>query len=259
MQNLIDLTGKVALVTGAGSGIGRATAVALATQGAAVALNYHRNEAGAAAAQQEIINAGGAAGGRAIIVQADVTKAADVRALVERTVAELGPVDILVNNAGSLVERLRLLELTEERWDDVINLNLKSAFLCAQAVAASMIERKTGAIINVTSIAGRNGGALGSIHYSTAKGGMITFTKGLAKELAPHGIRVNAVSPGVIATPFHEQFSTPEGMKNYAAAIPLGRVGQPVEVAQTIAYLASNAASFLCGETIEINGGMLME
>ncbi len=255
MQNLINLTGKVALVTGAGSGIGRATAVALAAQGAAVALNYHRNEAGAAAAQQEII----AAGGRAIIVQADVTKAADVRALVERTVAEFGPVDILVNNAGSLVERLRLLELTEERWDEVINLNLKSAFLCAQAVAAAMMERKTGAIINVTSIAGRNGGALGSIHYSTAKGGMITFTKGLAKELAPHGIRVNAVSPGVIATPFHEQFSTPEAMKNYAAAIPLGRVGQPVEVAQTIAYLASDAASFLCGETIEINGGMLME
>lgn len=219
-----------------------------------VALNYHRHEAGAAAAAEKI----NAAGGRAIIVQADVTKAADVRTLIERTVAEFGPVDILVNNAGSLVERLRLLELTEERWDEVINLNLKSAFLCAQAVAAAMIERRTGAIINVTSIAGRNGGALGSIHYSTAKGGVIALTKGLAKELAPHGVRVNAVSPGVIATPFHEQFSTPEAMKNYAAAIPLGRVGQPVEVAQTIAYLASEATSFLCGETIEINGGMLM-
>jgi 3-oxoacyl-[acyl-carrier protein] reductase len=155
--------------------------LALAEQGAAVAINYHRNEAGAESAKQQII----AAGGRAIALQADVTKPADVRRIVEETVAAFGPIDILVNNAGSLVERLRLLELTEARWDEVINLNLKSAFLCAQAVAASMIERKAGVIINVTSIAGRNGGALGSIHYSTAKGGMITLTKGLAKELAP--------------------------------------------------------------------------
>src|SRR5207253_6366211 len=147
-----------------------------------------------------------------------------------RAVAELGPVNILVNNAGSLVERLKILELAEERWDEVINLNLKSAFLCSQAVAASMMERKNGAIINVSSIAGRTGGALGSIHYSTAKGGLITFTKGLAKELAPLGIRVNAVSPGVIDTRYHEQFSTPEMMKGYVSGIPLGRVGTPVEV-----------------------------
>ncbi|MCG3159361.1 MAG: 3-oxoacyl-[acyl-carrier-protein] reductase [Acidobacteria bacterium] len=255
MRNYFDLSGKVALVTGAGSGIGKATAIALAEAGAAVAINYHRNEAGATDAKQTIINAGG----RALTIQADVTKSADVARMVAETVAAFGPVDILVNNAGSLVERLRLLELTEERWDEVINLNLKSAFLCAQAVAASMIERKSGAIINVTSIAGRNGGALGSIHYSTAKGGMITMTKGLAKELAPSGVRVNAVSPGVIDTPFHEQFSTPEAMKNFANIIPLGRVGKSEEVARTIVYLASEAASFLIGETIEVNGGMLME
>ena len=255
MNNSFDLTGKVALVTGAGSGIGKATAIALAEAGAAVAINYHRNEAGAESAKQQIL----AAGGRAITIQADVTKSADVRAMVEKTVAEFGPVDILVNNAGSLVERLRLLELTEEKWDAVIDLNLKSAFLCSQAVAASMIERRTGAIINVTSIAGRNGGALGSIHYSTAKGGMITLTKGLAKELALHGIRVNAVSPGVIDTPFHEQFSTPEAMKNFTNIIPLGRVGRSDEVAQTVVYLASEAASFVIGENIEVNGGMLMD
>src|SRR3989440_7044300 len=185
-------------------------------------------------------------------------QAGDVESLVERTVTELGPIDILVNNAGSLVERLRILELTEERWDEVIDLNLKTAFLCCRAVAASMMERKTGAIINVSSIAGRNGGALGSIHYSTAKGGLITFTKGLAKELAPFGVRVNAVSPGVIDTPYHEQFSTPEAMKAYVGGIPLGRVGTPAEVAKVIAFLASDAGSYLCGETIEINGGMLM-
>jgi NAD(P)-dependent dehydrogenase (short-subunit alcohol dehydrogenase family) len=255
MKNYLDLSGKVALVTGAGSGIGRATAVALAGAGAAVAVNYHRNEAGAEEAKQEIVSAGG----RAITVHADVTIAADVRRMVDEAVAAFGPIDILVNNAGSLVERLRLLELTEARWDEVIDLNLKSAFLCAQAVAASMIQRGSGVIINVASIAGRNGGGPGAIHYATAKGGMITMTKGMAKELAPHGVRVNAVSPGVIATPFHEQFSTPETIRNFVNSIPLGRVGTSEEVARTILFLASEASSYLIGETIEVNGGMLME
>ncbi len=254
MGKHLDLSGKVALVTGASSGIGRATAVALAGCGASVAVNFHRNESGAEATRAEIVKAGG----RATVIQADVMRGADVRALVARAVEELGPVDILVNNAGSLVERLKILELTEERWDEVIDLNLKSAFLCSQAVAASMMERKTGAIVNVSSIAGRNGGALGSIHYSTAKGGLITLTKGFAKELAPYGVRVNAVSPGVIDTPYHERFSTPEAMKAYVGGIPLGRVGTPEEVASVIAFLASDAASYLSGETIEINGGMLM-
>lgn len=255
MKKFLDLSAKVALVTGAGSGIGRATAVALAEAGAAVAVNYHRNEAGAEEAKQEIVSAGG----RAITVHADVTIAAGVRRMVDEAVAEFGPIDILVNNAGSLVERLRLLELTEARWDEVIDLNLKSAFLCAQAVAASMIQRGSGVIVNVASIAGRNGGGPGAIHYATAKGGMITMTKGLAKELAPHGVRVNAVSPGVIATPFHEQFSTPEVIRNFVNNIPLGRVGAPEEIAKTILFLASEASSYLIGETIEVNGGMLMD
>jgi 3-oxoacyl-[acyl-carrier protein] reductase len=249
------LTGKVALVTGASSGIGRATAKMLAARGARVAVNFHRNKKGAEGTRDEIV----AAGGTAIVVQADVKKATEVDALVKRTQDELGPIDILVNNAGSLIERLRILELTEERWDEVMDLNLKSAFLCCRAVATSMIERKSGAIINVSSIAGRNGGALGSIHYSTAKGGIITFTKGLAKELAPFGVRVNAVSPGVIDTHYHEQFSTPEMIKGYVAGIPLGRVGNPEEVAAVICFLASSASSYLAGETIEINGGMFMD
>lgn len=255
MGNSFELNGKVALVTGASSGIGRATAEALAANGARVVINFHRNEAGAQAARSQITGAGGSA----MVVQADVTKASEVQSLVEQSVAEFGPIDILVNNAGSLVERLKILELTEERWDEVIDLNLKSAFLCCKAVAGSMIERKTGSIINVSSIAGRNGGALGSIHYSTAKGGLITFTKGLAKELAPFGVRVNAISPGVIDTPYHEQFSSPEMMKTYAGMIPLGRVGTPPEVASVVCFLASDAANYLAGETIEINGGMFMD
>ena len=255
MNNYIDLTGKVAIITGAASGIGRATAITLAESGAAVTINYRRNENDAELLRKQILSTGG----RAITVQADVTRASDVAALIKRATEEFGPVDVLVNNAGSLIERLRILELTEERWDEVMDLNLKSAFLCSKAVVPAMIERKAGAIINLSSIAGRNGGALGSIHYSTAKGGLITFTKGLAKELAPFGVRVNAVSPGVIDTPYHEQFSSPEMMKNYVNAIPLGRVGKPGEVAKVIAFLASDAASYLAGETIEINGGMFMD
>ena len=255
MNDPSSLSGKVALVTGASSGIGRATAEALARRGAAVAINYHRNADGAEEARKAIA----AGDGRAVTVQADVSRADGVQALVARVTRELGPVDILVNNAGSLVERLKILELTEARWDEVIDLNLKSAFLCSQAVAGPMMQRKSGAIVNVSSVAGRNGGALGSIHYSTAKGGLITFTKGLAKELAPHNVRVNAVSPGVIQTRFHEQFSTPEVMRAYSKAIPLGRVGTPAEVADVVCFLASDAASFLVGETVEINGGMLME
>jgi 3-oxoacyl-[acyl-carrier protein] reductase len=255
MDDRTQLTGKVALITGASSGIGRATAEKLARHGAAVAVNFHKNAAGAEAALKAIE----AAGGKGIAVQADVSRAGDVKTLVARTVKELGPIDILVNNAGSLVERLKILELTEARWDEVLDLNLKSAFLCSQAVAKAMMERKSGAIVNVSSVAGRNGGALGSIHYSTAKGGLITFTKGLAKEMAPYNVRVNAVSPGVIQTHFHEQFSTPEMMQAYGKNIPLGRVGTPAEVAGVIAFLVSDAASFLVGETIEINGGMLME
>src|SRR5947207_1370198 len=247
MNNYMNLTGKVALVTGASSGIGHATAKVLAECGASVSINYHRNEAGAEDARKQIVDAGG----KAIALQADVTRSADVKELVQSTVMELGPIDILVNNAGSLVERLKILELTEERWDEVIDLNLKSAFLCSKAVAGSMMERKTGAIVNVSSIAGRNGGALGSIHYSAAKGGLITFTKGLAKELAPFGVRVNAIAPGVIDTPYHEQFSSPETMKTFAGMIPFGRIGRPAEVASVICFLASDAASYLAGETIE--------
>ena len=193
----------------------------------------------------------------AIAIRADVRKKDEIQAAVDRTVDELGPIDVLVNNAGSLVERQRLAQTTEERWDDIMDLNLKSV-LCSQMVAPSMVERRSGAIINIVSIAGRNGGGPGAMAYATAKGGLITFTKGLAKELAASGVRVNAVSPGVIDTPFHEVFSTPEMIKNFVAGIPLGRVGTAMECATVIAFLASEAASYIVGETIEVNGGQLM-
>jgi 3-oxoacyl-[acyl-carrier protein] reductase len=254
MRNCLDLSGKVALITGASSGIGAATAALFAELGAKVAIGYYHNEEGAEQVRQKIT----AAGGEAIAVCADVRHADQIRILVSRTTEQLGPIDILVNNAGSLIERQRIMEMTEERWDEVLNLNLKSAMLCSQAVAASMIERKSGAIVNLVSIAGRTGGGPGAGAYSVAKGGLITFTKSLAKELAPHGVRVNAVSPGVIDTPFHEAFSTPEMIRGFVASIPLGRVGTSLECATVIAFLASDAAGYIVGETIEVNGGQLM-
>lgn len=219
-QNYLALTGKVALITGASSGIGAATAAVMADLGARVAIGYQRNERGA----DEVARSIAAAGGTAIAIRADVRRSAEIRSLVQQTVDQMGPIDILVNNAGSLVKRFRIRELTEEGWE----------------------------------IAGHNGGGPGAGAYAAAKAGIVAFTKSVAKELAPHGIRVNAVSPGVIDTPFHEVFSTPEMIRNFVATIPLGRVGRSAEVAKVIAFLASDAASYIVGETIEINGGQLM-
>jgi len=257
MRNFFDFTGKVVLVTGASSGIGRATAEFFGSCGASVAITYLNNKGGADAAVAAIANCNGDRS--PIAIKADVTKHSEIEAMIREVEDGFGPVDILVNNAGSLVERLKTLEMTEERWNEVINLNATSAFFAAKAVIPKMLEKGAGVIVNVTSIAGRNGGALGSIHYSSAKAAILTMTKGLAKEFATQGIRVNAVSPGVIDTPYHETFTTPEIMANLRKSIPMGREGRPDEVASVIAFLASDAASYLCGETIEVNGGLLMD
>lgn len=254
MENYLDLSGKIALITGASSGIGAATAAVFAKLGARVAIAYGKNREGATKVQRGIINSGG----KAIVIEADLRQSGSASTVVTRTTEQLGPIDILVNNAGSLVQRMKLLETTEARWDEIMDLNLKSAMLCSQAVAKSMMERKSGAIINVVSIAGRNGGGPGAGAYATAKGALITLTKSMAKELAPFGIRVNGVSPGVIDTPFHEVFSTPEMLRTFVSQIPIGRIGKSEEIAKVIAFLASDAASFIVGETIEVNGGHLM-
>lgn len=254
MRNYLDLTGRIALITGASSGIGAAAAEVMADLGAQVAIGYHGNQKGADQVRDRVASAGG----KAITVRADVRRSDEIRAMVESVTKQLGPIDILINNAGSLIQRMKIQELTEERWDEIMDLNLKSAMLCSQAVMASMVERKHGAIVNIVSIAGRNGGGPGAGAYATSKGGLTTFTKSLAKELAPHGVRVNAVSPGVIDTPFHEAFSTPEMLRNFVSTIPLGRLGTAMECATVVAFLASEAASFMVGETVEVNGGQLM-
>jgi len=234
--------------------IGAASAKVLAELGANVAITYHQNQGGAQKVQDEIVKLGR----QAVAIHADVREADQITATVARVTDELGPIDILVNNAGSLVERKKNLEMTTGLWNEVMNLNLTSAMLCVQAVAPSMVERKSGSIINVVSIAAHNGGGPGAGAYSAAKAALIALTKSQAKELAAHGVRVNAISPGTIDTHFHEVFSTPEMLKAAVATIPMGRLGTPEDCAKVVAFLASDAAGYLVGETIEVNGGQLM-
>jgi 3-oxoacyl-[acyl-carrier protein] reductase len=244
------LKGKVAIVTGGARDIGAAVSIKLAQAGAKVCVNYLNNKEAAEGTLATIKQAGGTA----IIAQGDVTKSADVVKIVDECKAVFGDsIDILVNVAGGLIARKLLQDIDEDFWDAVMNVNLKSTFLFTKAVVPNMING--GVIVNFSSQAARDGGGFGAMAYSTAQGGILTFTKGLAKELGPKGIRVNCVSPGMINTTFHNTFTKDEVRKNVAAATHLRREGEAKEIADLVLYLASPNSSFITGASIEINGG----
>ncbi|MBT8082804.1 MAG: glucose 1-dehydrogenase [Gammaproteobacteria bacterium] len=248
----MSIKNKVAVVTGGARDIGRAVSEMLAAQGARVVVNYRSNpEAGKAT-----VAAIKKAGGEAVAVKGDMTVQEDVENLVAKTVEAYGDtIDILVNVVGGLVARKTLAEMDADWFEWVMRLNVTSTFMVTKAVVPHMSEG--GSIINFSSQAGRDGGGPGASAYATSKGAIMTFTRGLAKELGPAGIRVNSLCPGMIATTFHDTFTKDEVRTNVAAATPLRREGKAGEIADLVAYLASPAASFVTGANIDINGGML--
>ena len=247
----MKFSGKVAVVTGGSRDIGRAICVKLASEGASVVVNYNSNEDDADAT----VAAVEAAGGKAIKVKADVTKSAEVDALIAASREAFGnSIHILVNNAGGLVARKSLAEMDEEFFNFVMQLNTTSTFLACKAAVPFMGEGA--AIVNLASLAGRDGGGGGAIAYATSKGAVMTMTRGLAKELGPKGIRVNAICPGMIATTFHDTFTPDAARENVANATAIKRQGRAEETADLVAYLASDESSYITGANIDINGGL---
>jgi 3-oxoacyl-[acyl-carrier protein] reductase len=251
----LSFSGKVAWVTGSSKGIGRATCLGFAEQGCDVVVHYSggKDEAEEVAAEVE------KHGGDALLVQGDVSDSGEVGRMVREIEDHYGRLDILVNNAGSFVNRLTLDEMTEEVWDRVMAVNLKSVYLCSQAVLPMMRKQGGGRIVNMTSISARNGGSPDSIAYSTAKGGVSTLTRAMAKDLVSDGILVNAVAPGRIDTPLHDEFTPDEKRREAAQGIPLGREGTPEEVVGAVLFLVSPQSNYIVGEVIEVNGGLMMD
>lgn len=251
-QVRVDLTGKTALVTGGAKGIGRAISSALAGNGARVVVHYLTSEKAAREMVKKFPNGGET-------VQADVSDPKEVERMMAEILNKMGKIDILVNNAGSQVKTSSIEDMTLELWNQVLALNLTGAMICAKGVIPGMKKNGWGRIINISSISARSGGGPGGIAYASSKGAMTTFTKGLAKELGAFGITVNAIDPGVILTEIHEKFNTPENLENLRKMTALGRLGQPEDCAGTVAFLASDSASYITGATIAVNGGLRMD
>jgi len=250
-----DLKNKVVLITGASTGIGAAAARAFAEQGSKVAVHYNASKEAAEKVAREVKSAGG----EALLVGGDVTKSANIKRIVADTLAGFGRIDVLVNNAGGLVQRTKIEDYSEDFLHQVLDLNVIQVAMFMHEVVPAMRKQGGGNIINVSSIAARHGGGGGAIVYAGAKGFISTATKGWAKELVGDKIRVNAVSPGVITTPFHERYSTAEQLKAMQATIPMNRLGTAEETAGTFIYLASDAMSgYVTGQVIEVNGGQYM-
>ena len=238
-------------MTGGSTGIGAAAVLMLAACGVKVAVNYYKSAKEAEEVAQKVKSAKG----DALLLQADVRRSNEVNEMVRRTVKEFGKLDILVNNAGGIVKRTPIVEVDDALWDSTMDLNLRSVFYCSKAVVPFMVEARYGRIINVSSVAAFTGGGRHATIYATAKAGLHGFTKGLAKELAPFGITVNVVAPGVIDTPFHVKAET-GGFDQFMPGIPLKRVGTAEEVASLITYLASDDAGYSTGTAFNVNGGM---
>ena len=251
-----DLKNKVVLITGASTGIGAAAALAFGQNGAKVAVHYNRSKLEA----EKVASAVEKAGGKAVLVAGDVTDSSVCKKIVDQTVAAFGRIDVLINNAGGLVQRVPVEDITDELFDQVLNLNVRSTLICTGAAAQHMRKQGAGgAIINVTSVAARHGGGPGASLYAGSKGFVSTITRGLAKELVKDKIRVNAVAPGVIMTPFHDRYSTPQMLESFKATIPMNRIGDADECAGAFVFLASEQMSgYMTGQILEVNGGQYM-